>query len=75
MTVIFQLIHRWLYALILALDANFKLKCKDRGIKDVELAPGWAYFVEQQRYLAHVQTHVDEPEVSSSSSCRHSCSH
>ena len=28
------------------LDANFRLKLKDRGFKDMELAPGWAYFVE-----------------------------
>jgi hypothetical protein len=60
------MVHRWLYALILAMDANFKLKCKDRGINDVELAPGWAYFVEQNRYMAHLKDHVDEPEVSCS---------
>jgi len=52
--------------LILAMDANFKLKCKDRGINDVELAPGWAYFVEQNCYMAHLKDHVDEPEVSCS---------
>ncbi|KAM6493543.1 hypothetical protein JOM56_011677 [Amanita muscaria] len=35
----------FLYTLFLAIDANFKLKQKNRGINDPELSPGWAYFI------------------------------
>jgi hypothetical protein len=38
------------YTLFLAVDANFKLKRKNRGINDPELAPGWASFVEEGAY-------------------------
>lgn len=53
-----------MYALILAIDANFRLKLKARGIKDPEIGSGWAYFVEQSKYAAHVAQNFDEPEVS-----------
>ena len=53
----------FLYSFFLAIDANFKLKQKDRGIKDIELAPGWGCYVESSRYDEHVKRHVDEPEV------------
>lgn len=46
------------------MDANFRLKCRDRGIKnDPELAPGSAYFVEHQRYLKVMETFGDQVEV------------
>jgi hypothetical protein len=53
----------FLYTLFLAIDANFKLKGKDRGINDVELAPGWGCFVEESRYQEHIARYVDQPEV------------
>jgi hypothetical protein len=59
----FNLLNRFLYTLFLAVDANFKLKCKDRGIHDPELAPGWASFVEEGRYQEHIAQYVDQPEV------------
>lgn len=58
-----QLLSRFLYTLFLAVDANFKLKGKDRGIHDPELAPGWASFVEEGRYQEHIRQYVDQPEV------------
>jgi len=50
--------------MFLAIDANFKLKSKDRGIKDLQLDPGWGCFVETSRYEEHVAVHVDQPEAS-----------
>jgi hypothetical protein len=47
----------------LAVDANFKLKGKSRGISDVELMPGWALFVEEEPYQRYLENYVDQPEV------------
>jgi hypothetical protein len=58
-----NLTSRFLYILYIAVDANFKLKGKDRGLKDVELMPGWAYFVREEEFQAHIANHTDEPEV------------
>jgi hypothetical protein len=54
---------RFLYTLFLAVDANFKLKNKDRGIKDFELDPGWGCYVETSRYFQHLDNHADQQEV------------
>ena len=35
-------------------DANFKLKLKDKGISDQHLAPGWAYFVDDEKFQAYL---------------------
>lgn len=45
------------------MDANFKLKGKERGLKDIELMPGWAYFVEETKFQEHVANYVNQPEV------------
>ena len=45
-------------------DANFRARCKDRSFKDRELGPGWAYFVEESSYMAHVRKHRNKKEVS-----------
>ncbi|KAH9885590.1 hypothetical protein C8Q73DRAFT_659447, partial [Cubamyces lactineus] len=47
--------QRWLYTQYLMLDANFRVKCKDRGFDDVELGNGQSYFVEEAPYRAHVE--------------------
>ena len=57
---------RFLYILYISVDANFKLKGKDWGLKDVELMPGWGPFVEESGYQAFIANYVDQPEVSSS---------
>lgn len=59
----FYVACRWLYTQFLAVDANFKLKLKDRGFQDIELAPGWAYFVEEESYQDAVNKLRDETEV------------
>jgi len=55
--------YRYIYTQFLAVDGNFKLRLKDRGIADPELAPGWAYFVEEENYQAFIKDFIDEPEV------------
>ena len=60
---VLNVLCRFLYTLFLAADANFKLKGKDRGIHDPELAPGWASFVEEGRYQKHIMQYTDQPEV------------
>lgn len=57
---------RWLYCLFLAIDANFRLKLKTRGIKDPELGSGLAYFVNTVKFQEHLKNHVHDNEVSSS---------
>lgn len=47
------------------IDANFKLKSKDRGAPDIHLGSGWAYVVEHTRYQKHVVTFADAIEVRS----------
>lgn len=54
---------RWIYAQFIALDANFKLKLKNRQIHDPELGSGWSYFVENSAYVHHVASNPNEREV------------
>jgi len=53
----------FLYILYLAVDANFKLKGKDRKLQDIELMPGGGAFVEESAYQEHIKNYVDQPEV------------
>ncbi|PPQ82072.1 hypothetical protein CVT24_009738, partial [Panaeolus cyanescens] len=53
----------FLYTLFVAVDANFKLKGKDRGLDDVELGPGWGAFVEEVEYQAYLSQYEAEPEI------------
>ena len=55
----------------LAVDANFRMKLKKRGINDPEIGSGWSYFVEKGRYNDHVSRKTVEKEVSP---FRHHCS-
>jgi len=58
-----NLYARWLYTLFIAIDANFRAGLKDRGLFDIELAPGWAYLVEELKYQHHIKNHLDAKEV------------
>ena len=51
-------IYSYIYTQFLAVDGNFKLR-----LKDPELAPGWAYFVEEEKYQDFIKDYVDQPEV------------
>ncbi|KAI0643898.1 hypothetical protein C8Q79DRAFT_1002434 [Trametes meyenii] len=57
----------WIYTLYLMMDANFRCRCKDRGLEDIELAPGWSYYVEEAKfreYLKKAGLDVDENSCS-----------
>ncbi|KAF8984861.1 hypothetical protein BDQ17DRAFT_1393808 [Cyathus striatus] len=55
---------KFLYIIYLAVDTNFKLSCKERGIQDVELMPGWGPYIEEQSYQKHLESRVENPEIS-----------
>ncbi|KAF8885818.1 hypothetical protein BD779DRAFT_1673532 [Infundibulicybe gibba] len=57
---------RWLYHLILAQDANFKIKGRLRSNdhKDPALGPGWATFVGNEDYTNHLSKFADQNEIS-----------
>ncbi|KAJ7480228.1 hypothetical protein B0H11DRAFT_1724998 [Mycena galericulata] len=59
-------IGEFLYMLLLAVDANFKLKNRMRAneIDDPSLGPGWSYWVEPQRYKRHLKKYVAEKDMS-----------
>jgi hypothetical protein len=62
--------YSFLYILYLAIDGNFKLKGKERNVKDVELMPGLSAYVTETDYKSHIANYVDQPEVHfTSSSC------
>ncbi len=48
---------------MLSLDANFRLKCKERGIKDVRLGNGYAYMVEEDQFKSHIAVSSHAIEV------------
>ena len=56
--------ERWIYGLSLAIDANFRLKLKDRNVDDPEFGPGWAYFVNDSDYKEEIKKHPQPKEVS-----------
>jgi hypothetical protein len=53
------LLCRWLYALFVAIDANFRLKRRivSKDVVDPGLSRGWAYFVDDTRYQEHLAAH------------------
>jgi len=44
--------------LYLSMDANFKLKQKERGFTDPPLANGFAYMVSNEKLLEHLNEHT-----------------
>ncbi|KAJ6504317.1 hypothetical protein C8R47DRAFT_1210384 [Mycena vitilis] len=58
--------YGYLYRLILAMDANFKLKNRIRANErpDPSLGPGWGAFVEPTTYKDHLKKYVAETDVS-----------
>ena len=64
----FEDINRWLYTLFIMLDANFRLKSKDRDIKsDPALGSGLAYYVNEEDYQEYLRMAPEQTEVSSNS--------
>ncbi len=60
-----EIVDRFLYMLILAVDANVRLKNRMRAneIDDPSLGPGWGYFVEPRKYEEHIKKYVAEKDV------------
>ncbi|KAJ6528210.1 hypothetical protein B0H19DRAFT_1083730 [Mycena capillaripes] len=58
--------YQFLYMLLLAVDANFRLKNRIRNneIDDLTLGPGWGYWVEPQKYQEHLKKYINETDVS-----------
>jgi hypothetical protein len=52
--------------LILAIDANFRMKNRMRAneIHDPPLGPGWGFWVEPEGYKTHLKNYVQEKDVS-----------
>ncbi|KAJ7825880.1 hypothetical protein B0H14DRAFT_2368607, partial [Mycena olivaceomarginata] len=59
--------YRFLYMLLLAMDANFRLKNRLRANEhqDPYLGSGLGYFVEENGYKNHIKNYVTEKDVSS----------
>lgn len=53
---------RFLYILYISVDANFKLKGKERNLKDIELMPGLGAYVPKTEVKNHIAKHADDPE-------------
>jgi len=55
---------RFLYALFLALDANFRMKRKkvSSDEQDPSLSEGWGCFVEERPYKEHLRKHWDQKQ-------------
>ncbi|KIJ58413.1 hypothetical protein HYDPIDRAFT_81314, partial [Hydnomerulius pinastri MD-312] len=62
--------YKWLYALFVAIDANFRLKRKAVSSDEADpcLSQGWAYFIERSAYKLHLQSSADTPQPKSSCS-------
>ena len=45
------------------MDANFRLTCRNRKLRDIELSPGGAYFVTSQPYMQALSRFDDQKEV------------
>jgi hypothetical protein len=57
--------HSWLYMLMVAMDANFRLKSRLRSAtnKEPSLGLGWSYFVDNGPYTDFIKDYMDEDEV------------
>ncbi|KAJ7215649.1 hypothetical protein C8J57DRAFT_1199378 [Mycena rebaudengoi] len=58
--------YQFLYMLLIAIDANFRLKNRIRAneLEDPPLGPGWGYWVEPKGYQEHVRRYVKETDIS-----------
>lgn len=56
--------HRWLYTFLVTIDANFRLKLKDKGLKDdPPLGDGWSHMVKTKPYQAYINEYGYQVEV------------
>jgi hypothetical protein len=53
----------WLYTLILTIDANFRLKRKDKRIQnDPALGAGWGHWVPETEYQSYIKEYGAQEE-------------
>lgn len=58
-----------MYQLIITIDANYRLKLKEKGlVADKPLGDGWGHFVQTAPYRAYVKKYGDYVEVGESDS-------
>ncbi len=57
------------------IDANFRLRCKARGIRDLPLTDGLAYYVRYGPYKAYLSTVGLQTEVNVCDSGLHAVDH
>ncbi|KAF8430758.1 hypothetical protein L210DRAFT_3614605 [Boletus edulis BED1] len=52
--------RQWLYALFVAIDANFRLKRRhvSSELKDPGLSQGWGYFIKDNKYKAYLKANA-----------------
>ncbi len=63
LSILIFILFRYLYQLTLAVDANFRLKRKERGIQDKSLSDGLAYIVQNDTYSKFLNAVPDFNEV------------
>jgi hypothetical protein len=57
-------VSRWLYTQNLTIDADFRLKNKDCGVKnDPPLGDGWGHWVPEKPYQDYIQKYGYQTEV------------
>lgn len=68
--------YRWLFKLFLGMDANFRLKRKkvSSDTADPGLNNGYAYFVNESEYKAHLAAH-DKPSATLDDTNKHCNTH
>jgi hypothetical protein len=68
------ILFRWLYCMIITIDACFRLKLKEKGITgDPALGDGWAHWVSSKPYLEYVKKYGYQVEVTWSADCYYLC--
>ncbi|GJF00658.1 hypothetical protein PsYK624_169540 [Phanerochaete sordida] len=57
---------KYIYTLIIAVDANFRLKRRavSNDERDPPLGSGWGYFIKRKAYNAHLLQYVNQEEIS-----------
>ncbi|KAH8111809.1 hypothetical protein DFH11DRAFT_1546400 [Phellopilus nigrolimitatus] len=65
----------WLDTQFVMLDANFRLKCKDRKIDDPSLGNGLSYYVENKAYMTYVNSAGLQTEMNVCDSGLHAVDH
>ncbi|KAI0703791.1 hypothetical protein BC835DRAFT_1230192, partial [Cytidiella melzeri] len=57
---------KYLYTVVVALDANFRLRRRaiSNEMRDPALGSGWGYFVEDNRYRGYLQDRTEDDEIS-----------